>query len=62
MTQTEKQVHPSGEQLYMLVHSRFKNGYFPYSMVSESGKKAWEAAAADLVWADGTIMAKYGSN
>lgn len=47
----------TGEQLYTMVTSRFKSGSFPWSMVAESGKAAWNAAAADLTFAPDTIGA-----
>lgn len=50
---------PSAEQLYTMVTSRFQAGTFPWSMVSESGKAAWSAAAAELVFAPDTIMASH---
>lgn len=53
--------NPSPEQLYMMVTGRFKAGTFPWSMVSESGKSAWAAAAAELVFAPDTIMASHAT-
>lgn len=52
-------VNPTGEQLYMMVTCRFKSGSLPWSMVSESGKSAWSAAAADLLLSPDTILARY---
>lgn len=55
-----RMVRPTGEQLYMMVVKGFKNGYFPWSMVPDSTKAAWETAAADLVFAPDTIMNQFG--
>ncbi len=52
-------VSPTGEQLYMMVTSRFKSGSFPWAMVADSGKAAWSAAAADLLLSPDTILARY---
>jgi len=52
-------VIPTGEQLYMMVTSRFKSGAFPWAMVAESGKAAWSAAAADLILSPDTILARH---
>lgn len=50
---------PTGEQLYILVTRGFQSGSFPWSMVSASGKAAWEAAAAQLVFHPDTIMSAH---
>jgi len=49
---------PTGEQLYLMVTGRFKQGSLPWAMASESGKAAWSAAAADLIFAPDTIAAQ----
>jgi len=54
-------VSPTGEQLYTMVTSRFKGGSLPWAMTSESGKAAWNAAAAELAFAPDTIMACYAT-
>lgn len=51
--------NPSPEQLYTMVTSRFESGSFPWEMVSKTGKAAWAAAAAELVFAPDTIMASH---
>ena len=59
MTSHSTHVSPTGEQLYMMVTSRFKSGSFPWAMVAESGKEAWCAAASDLLLSPDTILARY---
>lgn len=54
-------VNATGEQLYTMVTSRFKDGSFPWGAVSESGKQAWASAAAELMFSPGTIMDNYGA-
>lgn len=55
---TVAHAHPTGEQLYTMVTSRFVNGSIPWRACTDTGKAAWETVAAEVFLSPDTILSK----